>query len=217
MVRGVSTFALVAVLAYFTLYTGIRGLRYFIHFPAGDRVAWLLPHIGTGFIALLLGPWQFWPGLRKKYPRLHRRMGRAYVVSVGISSLLGLYLALMRTNLLFKTGIASLAVAWMVTGTMAVLTIRKGLVQEHREWMLLNYVLTWSFVTFRVGSNFMKDLGYEPAQTMVLAWLCWVPQLLITSLVMHVNRLKRLSKDSKAADQQANRVSVVLEATALGR
>lgn len=218
LVRRVITFAVVVAMAYFTLHTGIRGLRYFTDFPAGERIAWLLlPHIGTGFIALVLGPWQFWPALRNRYPRLHRRMGRAYVISVGISSLLGLYLALMRTNLLFKTGIASLAVAWMVTGAMAVLTIRKGLVQEHREWMLLNYVLTWSFVTFRVGSNFMRDLGYEPAQVLILTWLCWVPQLLVASLVMHINRLKRLSNNPEATVGQANPVTAALEATALGQ
>lgn len=198
LLRWVLTYVLMPVLAYFTLYTGIRGLRYFINFPAEGRIAWLLlPHIGAGFIALIVGPWQFWPWLRMKYQRLHRWMGRIYIVSVGISSIPGLYLAVTNPNLHFRAGITGLALAWIVTGSLGYLTIRKGLVQEHREWMILNYVLTWSFVTFRVVVPFMKGLGYAPGDTLIFTWLCWVPQLLITSLILRMNQSKLLAKPPK--------------------
>jgi uncharacterized membrane protein len=187
--QRIVTWLIIGVLAWFALRTGIRGLRYFVNFPVGERIPWLLlPHIGTGFIALVVGPWQFWAALRKRYLRLHRWMGRVYVINVAISSFIGLYLAAIHPNIHFRMGIGTLAVGWIVTGTLAYLTIRRGLVQEHREWMILNYVLTWAFVTFRVGNTYMRGLGYDPGEALVFVWLCWVPQLLLTGLLLRLSR-----------------------------
>lgn len=186
-------------LAWFGLSTGVRGLRYFVHFPSAGQLPWLLlPHIATGFLALVLGPWQFWPSFRMKYRLLHRKIGSVYVLSVVVSSALGLYLALNNPNLHFKAGLSGLAIAWMVTIVLAYRAIRQGVIQEHREWMILNYVLTWSFVTFRLGISYMRGLGYTPDDTLILVWLCWVPQLLLACLLL---RLK--SGDTSAQPQPA--------------
>ena len=45
----------------------------------------LLPHIVGGIVALLLGPLQFVPSIRQKHKRLHRLVGKAYLVSVAVS------------------------------------------------------------------------------------------------------------------------------------
>ena len=42
---------------------------------------WLLLHITAGTIAILTGPWQFWTGFRKRHARLHRWMGRIFLVA----------------------------------------------------------------------------------------------------------------------------------------
>jgi uncharacterized membrane protein len=203
--QRVVTYLIIGVLAWLALHTGIRGLRYFVHFPVGKRIPWLLlPHIGTGFVALVVGPWQFWAALRKRYLHLHRWMGRIYVMSVAISSTTGLYLAAIHPNLHFRMGIGSLAIAWIITGTLAYLTIRRGLVQEHREWMILNYVLTWAFVTFRLGNTYLQRLGYDPGEALVFVWLCWVPQLLLTSLILRLSR-SPLSARSQSANTSTQR------------
>src|SRR6478736_148031 len=41
---------------------------------------WLLPHGLAGACAILLGPMQFSDRLRQKYTKLHRVVGRIYVV-----------------------------------------------------------------------------------------------------------------------------------------
>lgn len=57
------------------------------------RQLWILTHIAAGSIALLIGPFQLWMGLSGKAKQFHRRLGMAYLVSIGISSLCAFYLA----------------------------------------------------------------------------------------------------------------------------
>jgi hypothetical protein len=53
-------------------------LFYFRHYdavsfdPYWPRRGWLFLHINGGALALLMGPWQFWTGLRKKSMIIHR-------------------------------------------------------------------------------------------------------------------------------------------------
>lgn len=187
------SFLTLAVVAYY----GIKyGLPYFVDYPEGKVISalLLLPHIGTGFIALILGPLQFWKELRQKYLHIHRWIGRIYLSSIAISALLGLYMAIINKNIIFSSGITGLALVWIVTGTLAYLTIRRGLVQEHREWMMRNYVVTLGFVSYRIGYEFMTGIGYK--DTVIMAWLCWVPQLLIVDYYLQLNQSKLFRKRS---------------------
>jgi heme/copper-type cytochrome/quinol oxidase subunit 3 len=43
---------------------------------------WLLLHITSGMLALLIGPWQFSRRIRQRYIQLHRVSGRVYVIAV---------------------------------------------------------------------------------------------------------------------------------------
>src|SRR6201997_5937278 len=53
----------------------------------------LIPHTLSGVLALLIGPIQFSSRFRKRYLKLHRVLGRIYVVSVFIGSFTGIALA----------------------------------------------------------------------------------------------------------------------------
>src|SRR3954452_7336807 len=39
-------------------------------------------HIAAGGIALVLGPFQFWAGLRRRFRAVHRSIGRVYLCAV---------------------------------------------------------------------------------------------------------------------------------------
>ena len=54
----------------------------------------LVTHISGGIVALLVGPWQFSGPLRRRYLRVHRLMGRIYLVSVGVAAVAALQLAI---------------------------------------------------------------------------------------------------------------------------
>jgi hypothetical protein len=54
----------------------------------------LITHALAASVALLLGPWQLIDRLRRKWPNVHRFVGRAYVASVAIAWVSSIPLAL---------------------------------------------------------------------------------------------------------------------------
>ncbi len=148
---------------------------------------WLLAHIGFGAVALLAGPVQLWLGVSRRWVRMHRRLGLAYVTSVGVSSLAAFALAA-QTNLgwMFGAGITGLGVAWIVTTTMAIVAIRRGLIEQHQDWMIRSYVVTFAFVTFRVLWSVLQfaGVGTLPEQLGVSSWFCWAVPLLVTEALL---------------------------------
>lgn len=184
---------MVSLVLYKILETGVNGLRYFIHNPNdGVHPVILLGHIGTGFIALILGPLQFWKFLRRNYLKVHRFLGRVYMVSFTISSFFGFYMGITTPyGLVFGSGITMLALVWMFTGTVGYLEIRNKNVADHRLWMIRNYVITLAFVTYRIGNDLMNQMDFSFQETLIMSWLCWVPQLLIVEYWIQLTRQKQ--------------------------
>ena len=153
---------------------------------------WLLAHITAGTIALLIGPVQLWLGLSRRAMRVHRRLGVAYVASVSVSSFAAFYLAA-HTDLgwMFGAGITGLGVAWVVTTTMAIIAVRRGLIEQHRDWMIRSYVVTFAFVTFRVLWTLLKfaGVGTLREQLGVSAWFCWAVPLLVAEAVLQGRKM----------------------------
>jgi uncharacterized membrane protein len=150
-------------------------------------------HIFAAAVAMTLGPFQFLAGLRRRFARLHRWMGRAYLGNgVLIGGLAGLYMATFAFGgIVSKLGFASLAVLWLFTGLRAFLAIRRGDTIEHRRWMVRNFALTLAAVTLRILLPISQIAGipFEHAYP-VIAWLCWVPNLLVAE--WGFNRLREI-------------------------
>jgi hypothetical protein len=151
------------------------------------RRGWLLLHIAGGIIALLTGPVQLWLGLSDRGMEWHRRMGIGYMSGVAIGSLGAFYLAI-RTDFgwVFGAGLFGLATAWVTTTTLAYLAIKRSLIDQHKEWMIRSYVVTFAFVTFRVVQPAFAaaQIGTPLEQLAAAAWACWAVPLLITELVI---------------------------------
>jgi hypothetical protein len=151
------------------------------------RRGWLLLHIVGGIIALLTGPVQLWLGLADRGMAWHRRMGIGYMTGVGIGSLGAFYLST-HTDVgwMFGAGLFGLAVAWVTTTTLAYLAIKRSLTDQHKEWMIRSYVMTFAFVTFRVIQPALQaaHVGTIDEQFAVAAWACWAVPLLVTELVI---------------------------------
>jgi uncharacterized membrane protein len=107
----------------------------------------LIPHTLSGIMALLIGPIQFCSRFRQRHLRLHRVLGRIYVLSVFIGSFTGIALAAGRPGL---PGTSMQAAAWMVCTTAAFLTARNRQIAVHRQWMARSYAVTFTFVSSRV-------------------------------------------------------------------
>ena len=151
------------------------------------RRGWVLLHIAGGMIALLTGPVQLWLGLSDRGMAWHRRMGVGYMTGVGIGSVGAFYLST-HTDFgwIFGAGLFGLAVAWVTTTTLAYLAIKRSLIDQHKEWMIRSYVVTFAFVTFRVIQPLVQaaHVGTLYEQLAVAAWACWAVPLLVTELVL---------------------------------
>lgn len=138
-------------------------------------------HITTAGVALLLVPWQLWPGLRRRWPALHRRLGQGYALAALAGGLSGFAAAFTTQHgPVAAAGFAALGVAWTGT-TLAALqaALRRDLV-THRRWALRSFASAFAAVTLRLELPLAAALGFsfETAYP-VVAWLCWVPNLLV--------------------------------------
>ncbi len=83
----------------------------------------------------------------QRYLKLHRILGRAYVVSVMIGAFTGIALAAGRPGL---PGTMMQATAWIVCTTAAFIPARNRQITQHRQWMARSYAVTFTFVSSRV-------------------------------------------------------------------
>jgi len=154
--------------------------------PYWPRRGWLFLHINGGMLALLSGPWQFWTGLRRKHMAIHRWTGRLFLLGVAMGVTGSVGLAVTTTyGWGFATGLMALASAWLATSGMAYLTIRRGLVELRKEWMIRAYVVTFAFVTFRVLHDYGLTSRLQPEgdRAITLSWASWVVPLALTEMI----------------------------------
>jgi len=149
-------------------------------------------HIFGSAIALIIGPFQFWTRLRNERPQLHRWLGRCYLlIGVGIGGSAGLFMAFHAFGgLPARLGFGVLALLWLYSGYRAYRAIRARDIAAHRRWMVRNFALTFAAVMLRLylPAAMVSGFAFESAYA-VIAWLCWVPNLLAAELML--NRLRR--------------------------
>jgi uncharacterized membrane protein len=117
----------------------------------------LIPHTLGGLIALLAGPLQFSSRLRRRHLKLHRVLGRTYLISVFIGAFTGIALAAGRPGM---PGTSMQAAAWIVCTVAAVITARNRQIVRHREWMVRSYAVTFTFVSSRVLNLWPRYWGH---------------------------------------------------------
>lgn len=143
---------------------------------------WLaLSHFAAGGIALAVGVLQFSTRLRIARPIVHRWLGRTYVGAVLVSGSAGLMLAVQTSaGAVAATGFGALAVLWLWTTFQGYRAIRARGISRHQAWMMRSFALTLAAVTLRIYLPLSQVAGlpFEAAYA-VIAWLCWVPNLLI--------------------------------------
>jgi hypothetical protein len=149
------------------------------------RRVWLLTHIAGSGLALIVGPFQFWSGLRQRSMFVHRWIGRLYVAGVLIGGVGAFYLASHAgQGAPFGISLGVLAVVWWTTTGMAYVAIRLAHVSQHKEWVVRSYVVTFTFVSTRTLAELgvLPLLGRDPFATLV--WLCWSMSLLATEVIL---------------------------------
>lgn len=151
------------------------------------RAPWLFIHNVFGIVALLSGPLQLIPSFRNRHWRLHRNMGKLYLASVLIASVTSIYLSV--TSAITYTYMAGLligSVAWLVTAVLSYTTIRKKKVQQHKRWMIRNYILTFFFIIFFGFYDLFRAAGVNDLIHLasILPWVSLVAPMIITEIYL---------------------------------
>ncbi|EJE48802.1 putative membrane protein (DUF2306) [Acidovorax sp. CF316] len=178
-----------ALLALSALAIGLFSLRYALPgmpLPSDLPSLALSPrpfvvHAVSASLALVLGPLQFVPAWRSRFPALHRWVGRAYVLSIAVAWLSSLPLAVnAMTGAVAATGFIALGLAWMVTTGMGLARALQRRFAEHRRWMVRSFALTAAAITLRIylGASMAAQVD-EALSYPFIAWLCWVPNALV--------------------------------------
>ena len=147
----------------------------------------LIPHTLAGILALLIGPINFSSRIRQRHLRLHRILGRTYVISVFIGAATGVALANGRPGF---PGTSMQAAAWVVCTTAAFITARNRQIIQHRQWMARSYAVTFTFVSSRVLNlwpRYWSHLGDTLAAVGVIAFT--LASLLIVDIGLNWHEL----------------------------
>ncbi|WP_339748612.1 DUF2306 domain-containing protein [uncultured Maricaulis sp.] len=141
-------------------------------------------HAGAASIAIVLGPFQFLPGLRQRRPRVHHLIGRLYVTGCFLGGLSGLGLAIGTTfGPLVTIGFGSMAIAWLYTTFRGIHAAMSGQFQAHRRWMLRSFAVTLAAVSLRIFLPLMLMSGVEFAHAYpFISYACWIPNLVLVEI-----------------------------------
>jgi hypothetical protein len=154
----------------------------------------LIVHIAGGSVALLVGPIQLWLGETRRKLGWHRTLGWTYLGAVAISCSAAYYMALTSpVGWVFASGLFGLAVAWTLTTGMAYLAIARRVIEQHREWMIRSYVVTFAFVVFRIFAAVTESMGIgTPVERVsAAAWFCWAVPLAIAEPILQWRKQTR--------------------------
>jgi hypothetical protein len=165
------------------------------------HLMFLMTHIIASMLAILIGAFQFLPGLRKgRLLKVHRWLGRTYLLSILFGGLSGLYMAqFAHGGIVSVVGFGVLACLWLYTGFMAYKHIRNKDIEGHRQWMIRNYALTFAGVMLRVWVPISSVIGIDfTAAYTAIAWMCWVPNLLFAQWI--INRTKRSQRRTRIVE-----------------
>jgi hypothetical protein len=104
-----------------------------------------------------------------------------YLLSVLFGGMGGAYMATIAYGgPIARLGFITLADLWLVSGFMAYINIRNKKIEQHKKWMILNYALTFAGVTLRLWQVIFGVIGVDfLSGYIIVAWLCWLPNLLI--------------------------------------
>jgi Predicted membrane protein (DUF2306) len=145
-------------------------------------------HAACGMAALAAGAVQFFPGLRRAYPQLHRRSGYWYAGSVAAAAPLAMWVALRYTPPGEAPAHMAQASLWILTTVAAVLAIRARLTGTHQRWVARSYALTLTFVLSRFITEVLSvRVPAEAGGNATFIWLSTIAVLLIADMAVSRN------------------------------
>jgi len=162
-----------------------------------DHRTLTLAHVLPAILFMVLGPLQFVPSLRSKYPQIHRWSGRIFLTASAVVGITGLTMAFRKTI----GGIDEKA-AITLFGTFFLIALAKALwhalrrdFAQHREWMIRGYAIGLAVATIRpimamfFAAALMRGHAPEPKEFFGTAfWIGFTLQMIAAEIWVNYTR-----------------------------
>ena len=140
-------------------------------------------HVCSAIFTLPAGFTQFNNRILKNRPRIHKAIGKFYVIAVlFLAAPSGFFIGLFANGGFYsKLSFVLLSVLWFYFTLSAFLAIKERQIQTHKEFMLRSYALAFSAITLRLWKVILVYLFHPSPMDVyqIIAWLGWIPNLLL--------------------------------------
>jgi uncharacterized membrane protein len=139
-----------------------------------------LAHILPAMLFMVLGPLQFFRGLRSKHPQIHRWSGRIFLTASAVVGLTGLTMAFGKTigGIDEKAAITLFGTFFLIALAKALWHATRREFAQHREWMIRGYAIGLAVATIRpiMGTFFAAALlrGHTPEPKEFFGTAFWI-------------------------------------------
>jgi hypothetical protein len=193
------TFAIIGAVMAYVLYHNERFLieptnPVWRHYQALGL--FLLAHGVAGGSALILAPMQFSERLRLRFTKLHRVVGRIYVVGALILAPIGAYVQYLDEKLgvfprSFTIETVIQASLLMITTGIGFIFAYKRMIPQHREWMTRSYAVALTFFVIRLILG-VTGWEHDPVMVETVVWSCTASAVLVGDLANQFHELRSM-------------------------
>lgn len=186
--RNLLLYIWLAVLATLSAYYLYRAVDYrFLHAnrlgpSLFNKQLWYFSHVLLALPVVFGAPLQFLPNLRQSAPRVHRWIGRAYVIGASGAAILAIYLGATTEYEGSRLSIVITGALWLFFTLAAWRAAVARNFVVHRAFMIRSYTLALVLVWLRVMYDFQDYLFFyvqdEEIRDATREWASWVIPLL---------------------------------------
>jgi uncharacterized membrane protein len=149
-------------------------------------------HVFSSTLTLLAGFTQFSSEFLRKHRKLHKLFGSIYAWDIlAINFPAALIMAVYANgHLPSKIAFLILDSLWFWFTLKAIIEVKKGHIQNHRNYMMRSYALTLSALTLRTWKIILTNATDFPPETIYMmdAWLGFVPNLIFAEWLIYRRR-----------------------------
>lgn len=201
---GIAGYAIVSYLTGNPLEAGfLQGKTHYQNFvPTSQWTMALVLHVAGGSVALLVGGlqwlltrWRWISGRPTWFRRAHVLLGLTYLGSIVVGAGAGMVLVPQAMGgAVASWGFGALNGLWFLSTLIAAvlgwrLPTRPDLRVVHHRWMIRSFALTSAAITLRLWLPLGLLAGFDFLSVyVVIAWLCWVPNLLVAEVLASKTR-----------------------------
>jgi uncharacterized membrane protein YozB (DUF420 family) len=120
-------------------------------------------------------------------------MGKIYLIAILIAAFSSTYMAwntAVKVHFTWALSLQVLSIIWILTAFMAYRVVKKHRIQQHKEWMIRSYIVTFVFVAFRWVNDYLgaSQIGSFVERSPTIIYLTLFIPLFFAELIFQWNK-----------------------------